>query len=52
MRCLDVCRQGVFYMCDSHDQRTHEINWAYQNQLRGQWLLDNPEAEYEGWMSI
>jgi hypothetical protein len=39
-------------MCDSHDQRTHEINWAYQNQLRKQWLLDNPEAEYEGWMSI
>jgi hypothetical protein len=39
-------------MCNSHDQRTHEINWAYQNQLRKQWLLDNPEAEYEGWMSI
>ena len=39
-------------MCDSHDQRTHEINWAYQNQLREQWLVDNPEAEYEGWMSI
>lgn len=39
-------------MCDSHDQRTHEINWAHQNQLREQWLLDNPEAEYEGWMSI
>jgi len=39
-------------MCDSHDQRTHEINWEYQNQLRKQWLVDNPEAEYEGWMSI
>ena len=29
-----------------------DVDWAYQNQLREQWLLDNPEAEYEGWMSI
>jgi len=39
-------------MCDSHDQTTHEINWGYQNQLREQWLKDNPDLEYEGWMSI
>jgi hypothetical protein len=39
-------------MCDSHDELTHQIDWAYQNQLRAQWLLDNPNAEYEGWMSI
>jgi hypothetical protein len=39
-------------MCDSHDELTHQIDWAYQNQLRAQWLLDNPNAEYGGWMSI
>ena len=39
-------------MCDSHDQGEHEMNWTYQNQLREQWIIDNPYAEYEGWMSI
>jgi len=39
-------------MCDSHDQGEHEIDWAYQNQLHEQWLLDNPDAKYIGWMSI
>jgi hypothetical protein len=39
-------------MCDSHNQGEHEIDWAYQNQLRKQWLLDNPDAAYIGWMSI
>lgn len=34
-------------MADSTD-----IDWAYQNKLREQWLKDNPNAEYEGWMSI
>jgi hypothetical protein len=39
-------------MCDSHDQGEHEMNWTHQNQLREQWIVDHPEAEYEGWMSI
>lgn len=29
-----------------------DVDWAYQNQLREQWLINNPNAEYEGWMSI
>lgn len=29
-----------------------DIDWAYQNKLRAQWLLDNPDATYIGWMSI
>ncbi len=29
-----------------------DIDWAYQNKLREQWLLDNPDAQYTGWMSI
>jgi hypothetical protein len=31
---------------------SNEIDWEYQNKLREQWLMDNPEAEYQGWMSI
>ena len=29
-----------------------DIDWAYQNKLRQQWLIDNPEAKYGGWVSI
>jgi len=29
-----------------------DINWEEQNKLREQWLQDNPDAKYEGWMSI
>jgi len=39
-------------MCNSHDDLTHEINWITQNKLREKWLLDNPDAQYIGWMSI
>ena len=38
-------------MCAEPDHN-HAIDWAYQNQLREQWISDNPDAEYEGWMSI
>ena len=31
---------------------SNDVDWEYQNQLREQWLKDNPNAEYEGWMSI
>jgi hypothetical protein len=34
-------------MSDSTD-----INWAYQNKLREQWLANNPDAQYMGWVSI
>jgi hypothetical protein len=27
-------------------------DWAKQNALRKQWLIDNPDAQYIGWMSI
>ena len=29
-----------------------DIDWAYQNKLREQWLKDNPDSQYIGWMSI
>ena len=37
---------------DKKEIISNEIDWEYQNQLRQQWLMDNPEAEYQGWMSI
>jgi hypothetical protein len=37
---------------DKKEIISNEIDWQYQNQLRQQWLMDNPEAEYQGWMSI
>ena len=32
--------------------RDTDINWEEQNKMRAQWLQDNPDAQYEGWMSI
>lgn len=29
-----------------------DIDWAKQNALREQWLIDNPDSQYIGWMSI
>ena len=37
---------------DKKEIDSNEIDWQYQNKLRQQWLMDNPEAEYQGWMSI
>jgi len=33
-------------------ERNTDIDWKYQNKLREQWLKDNPNATYKGWMSI
>jgi hypothetical protein len=30
----------------------NDINWEEQNKMREQWLLDNPDSGYIGWMSI
>jgi hypothetical protein len=31
---------------------SRDIDWELQNKLRQQWLIDNPQAEYLGWVSI
>ena len=36
----------------SYSNEETDIDWAYQNQLRKQWLEDNPDAGYIGWVSI
>ena len=30
----------------------NEIDWVYQNKLRQEWLEANPDAKWQGWMSI
>ena len=37
---------------DKKEIVSNNMDWEYQNKLREQWLKDNPDAEYEGWMSI
>ena len=32
--------------------RDTKTNWEEQNKMREQWLRDNPDAGYIGWMSI
>jgi hypothetical protein len=27
-------------------------DWALQNKLREEWLANNPDAQYLGWVSI
>jgi hypothetical protein len=27
-------------------------DWALQNKLRDEWLANNPDAQYIGWVSI
>jgi hypothetical protein len=29
-----------------------DIDWALQNKLREEWLANNPDTDYPGWMSI
>jgi len=38
-------------MCDEPGHN-HTIDWELQNKLKMEWHLANPDAEYEGWMSI
>ena len=48
MNVMTAVMNGVRVM----DKESTEIDWAYQNALREQWLKDNPDSGYIGWMSI
>ena len=39
-------------ICPKCGKETHDIDWKKQEVLKKQWKTDNPNAEYEGWMSI
>lgn len=42
-RCADYCTKL---------KQDSDIDWKKQNEMRKKWLKDNPDAKYEGWMSI
>jgi hypothetical protein len=48
MNVMIVGMNGVKVMV----KESNDIDWAYQNALREQWLKNNPDAGYIGWMSI
>lgn len=48
MNVMTAVMNGVRVM----DKESTDIDWAYQNALRKQWLKDNPDSGYIGWMSI
>ena len=50
--CKHVTKVMGSRLCPYCGLATNEVDWAYQNQIRQQWIIDNPDAEYEGWMSI
>lgn len=52
MSCEHVYKDLGPGLCPKCGADAHGIDWKKQNELREQWLKDNPYAEYGGWMSI
>jgi hypothetical protein len=52
MNCEHVYKDLGFSVCPKCGLDTNRIDWKKQNDLREQWLKDNPDAGYIGWMSI
>ena len=52
MTCVHVLNFMNEEICHLCNQPTHEINWYKQTKLKEKWHEENPNAEYEGWMSI
>jgi hypothetical protein len=54
-KCQEYIAHLVLYLRVTDGVRMPEAtpaDWAKQNALREQWLIDNPDAQYIGWMSI
>jgi hypothetical protein len=54
-KCQECTAHLVLYLKVADGVRMPEAtaaDWAKQNALREQWLIDNPNAQYIGWMSI
>lgn len=50
--CQHVYKSLGTSLCHYCGLPTHEVDWVHQNRLKEQWHRDNPNAQYEGWMSI
>lgn len=50
--CQHVYKTLNTALCHYCGLPTNEVDWDSQNRLKEQWHIDNPNAQYEGWMSI
>jgi predicted amidophosphoribosyltransferase len=50
--CQHVYKRLNTALCPYCGLPTNEVDWVHQNKLKEQWHKDNPNAQYEGWMSI
>ena len=54
-KCQECTAHLVLFLKGADGVRMAEAtaeDWAKQNALHEQWLIDNPDAQYIGWMSI
>lgn len=52
MSCEHVYKNLGPGICPKCGLESHTINWEKQNEMMKIWHINNPDAEYEGWMSI
>lgn len=52
MSCEHVYKDLILGLCPKCGADVNGIDWKKQNELREQWLKDNPNAVYGGWVSI
>ena len=52
MNCEHVYKDLGPGPCPKCGLPTHTVDWTLQNKMMKQWHIDNPDAQYEGWMSI
>lgn len=52
MTCEHVFKTLNIPICPTCGEPTHDPDWTALNKAGEQWRLDNPNAQYEGWMSI
>jgi len=52
MNCEHVYKDLGPGPCPKCGLPTHTTDWNLQNKMMKQWHIDNPNAQYEGWMSI
>ena len=50
--CEHVYKSMGVSLCPKCGLVTHDVLWNDQNKLMTKWHIDNPDAEYAGWMSI
>lgn len=50
--CRHVYEEVTQDPCEFCGKPSHKMNWAVENEKMKQWKIDNPNAGYEGWMSI